>query len=161
MIITYRFVQNKFLISFYKKLFLSILTSSPPPPPCDQSCHFYNVLNVKPQLYAKGLVWSRGGGKHFSKTFSISYMLNSKNSAFDPYFFKRYWSNSTHVCAYHARVEISIFFMEKISFSLKLFFDHFYGQSFIKTVRGPLFSKYSEEANLWRTDGMVDNPNQV
>ena len=28
--------------------------------------------------------------------------------------------------------------MEKISFSLKLFFDHFYGQSFIKTVRGPL-----------------------
>ena len=28
--------------------------------------------------------------------------------------------------------------MEKISFSLELFFDHFYGQSFIKTVRGPL-----------------------
>ena len=45
----------------------------------------YDVLNVKPQLYAKGLVWSRGG-KHFSKTFSISYMLNSKNSVFDPYF---------------------------------------------------------------------------
>ena len=22
----------------------------------------YDVLNVKPQLYAKGLVWSRGGG---------------------------------------------------------------------------------------------------
>ena len=49
----------------------------------------YDVLNVKPQLYVKGLVWSRGGGgggKHFSKTFSISYMLNSKNSVFDPYF---------------------------------------------------------------------------
>ena len=50
----------------------------------------YDVLNVKPQLYAKGLVRSRGGGggggKHFSKTFSISYMLNSKNSVFDPYF---------------------------------------------------------------------------
>ena len=30
--------------------------------------------------------------------------------------------------------------MEKISFSLKLFFDHFYWQSFIKTVRGPLKS---------------------
>ena len=28
--------------------------------------------------------------------------------------------------------------MEKISFSLKHFFYHFYGQSFIKTVRGPL-----------------------
>ena len=45
----------------------------------------YDVLNVKPQLYAKGLVWSRGG-KHFSKTFSISYMLNSKNRVFNPYF---------------------------------------------------------------------------
>ena len=45
----------------------------------------YDVLNENPQLYAKGLVWSRGG-KHFSKTFSISYMLNSKNSVFDQYF---------------------------------------------------------------------------
>ena len=31
-----------------------------------------------------------------------------------------------------------IFFNEKISFSLKLFSGNFYGQSFIKTVRGPL-----------------------
>ena len=36
-----------------------------------------------------------------------------------------------------SRVEPTIFFIEKISFSLKLFFGHFYGQSFIKTVRGP------------------------
>ena len=36
------------------------------------------------------------------------------------------------------RVEPTIFFIEKISFSLKLFSGHFYGQSFIKTVRGPL-----------------------
>ena len=35
-------------------------------------------------------------------------------------------------------VEPTIFFIEKISFSLKLFSGHFYGQSFIKTVRGPL-----------------------
>ena len=89
MIFTYRFVQNKFLISFYKKLFLSILTSFPPP--VTNSVLLYDVLNVKPQLYVKGLVWSRGGGgggggEHFSKTFSISYMLNSKNSVFDPYF---------------------------------------------------------------------------
>ena len=35
------------------------------------------------------------------------------------------------------RVEPTIFFIEKISFSLKLFSGHFYGQSFIKTVRGP------------------------
>ena len=49
----------------------------------------YEVLNVKSQLYVKGLIWSRGGGgggKHFRKTFSISYMLNSKNSVFYPYF---------------------------------------------------------------------------
>ena len=37
-----------------------------------------------------------------------------------------------------SRVEPSIFFIEKLSFSLKLFSGHFYGQSFIKTVRGPL-----------------------
>ena len=37
-----------------------------------------------------------------------------------------------------SRVEPTIVFKEKISFSLKLFSGHFYGQSFIKTVRGPL-----------------------
>ena len=36
-----------------------------------------------------------------------------------------------------SRVDPSVFFIEKISFSLKLFSGHFYGQSFIKTVRGP------------------------
>ena len=36
-----------------------------------------------------------------------------------------------------SRVEPTIFFIEKISFSLKRFSGHFYGQSFIKTVRGP------------------------
>ena len=36
-----------------------------------------------------------------------------------------------------SRVEPTIFFIEKISFSLKLYSGHFYGQSFIKTVRGP------------------------
>ena len=30
LIFTYRFVQNKFLISFYHKVFLSILTAFPP-----------------------------------------------------------------------------------------------------------------------------------
>ena len=37
----------------------------------------------------------------------------------------------------NSSVEPTIFFMEKISFSLKLFSGHIYGQSFIKTVRGP------------------------
>ena len=40
--------------------------------------------------------------------------------------------------ANNSRVETIIFLMEKLSFSLKLVSDHFYGQSFIKTVRGPL-----------------------
>ena len=40
-----------------------------------------------------------------------------------------------------SRVEPSIFFIEKIKFSLKLFSANFYGQSFIKTVRGPCGSK--------------------
>ena len=40
-----------------------------------------------------------------------------------------------------SRVEPTLFFIEKISFSLKLFSGHFYGQSFIKTVRGPLKKK--------------------
>ena len=39
-----------------------------------------------------------------------------------------------------SRVEPTIFFVEKISFSLKLFSGHFYGQSFIKTVRSPVCS---------------------
>ena len=47
----------------------------------------YDVGNVKLQLFAKGLVWSRvGGGEHFSKTFSNFYMLNSKNRVCNPYF---------------------------------------------------------------------------
>ena len=37
-------------------------------------------------------------------------------------------------------VEPTIFLMEKLSFSLKLFSGDFYGQSFIKTVRGPYMS---------------------
>ena len=41
-----------------------------------------------------------------------------------------------------SRVEPTLFFIEKMSFSLKLFSGHFYGQSFIKTVRGPfIFNK--------------------
>ena len=44
-----------------------------------------------------------------------------------------------------SRVEPSIFFIGKISFSLKLFSDLFYGQSFIKTVRGPLLNFLSND----------------
>ena len=41
-----------------------------------------------------------------------------------------------------SRVKATIFFIENISFSLKIFSGHFYGQSFIKTVRGPLVPKH-------------------
>ena len=42
-----------------------------------------------------------------------------------------------------------MFFIEKISFSLKLFSDHFYGQSFIKTVRGPFHSLFFQRFFLY------------
>ena len=47
-------------------------------------------------------------------------------------------SNEKNTFADNSRVEHTIFLMEKLSFSLNLFSGDFYGQSFIKTVRGPL-----------------------
>ena len=85
LIFTYRFLQNKFLISFYHKVFLSVLTA-PPSPPWPIMPFLYDVWNVKPQLFAKGLVWSRGGGSTSVKLFSIFYVLNSKNGVLNPYF---------------------------------------------------------------------------
>ena len=64
-------------------------------------------------------------------------MLNSKNRVFNPDFLKRYLSNEKNTFADNSRVENTIFLMVKLSFSLKLVSGHFYGQSFIKTVRGP------------------------
>ena len=66
--------------------------------------------------------------KHFCKTFSIFYMLNSKTRLFKPYFLNTFVDN--------LRVKPTILFMEKILF-------HFYGQSFVKTVRGPLAGYHS------------------
>ena len=64
-------------------------------------------------------------------------MLNSNNKVFNPYF-NWYLSNEKNTFADNSNVEPSIFFIEKISYSLKLFSGHFYGQSFIKTVQCPL-----------------------
>ena len=75
-----------------------------------------------------------GGGKHFSKTFSIFYMLNSKKTEFSTHIFKKYLSNEKNTFTNNSRGESTIFLMEKLSFSLKLFSGHLYGQSFIKTV---------------------------
>ena len=52
-------------------------------------------------------------------------------------FFNLYLSNEKTAFVDKSRVEPTIFFIEKISFSFKLYSYHFYGQSFIKTVRGP------------------------
>ena len=76
----------------------------------------------------KGLVWSLGG------IFSISCMLASKNRVF-----KAYFLNGNYPMCYFVdklRAEPTIVSMEKISISLKFLSGHYYGQSFIKTVRG-------------------------
>ena len=52
-------------------------------------------------------------------------------------FFNRYLSNEKSTFVDNSRVEPTIFLMERLSFSLKLFSGHIYGQSFIKTVGGP------------------------
>ena len=64
-------------------------------------------------------------------------MLNSKNRVFNPYFSIGTCPVKKPAFVDKSRVEPTIFFIEKTSFSLKLFSGHFYGQSFIKTVRGP------------------------
>ena len=70
-------------------------------------------------------------------------MLNSKKRGFRPIFLNRYLSNEKDIFADNSSVEPAIFSMEKLSVSMKLFSGHFYGQSFIKTVRGPLMSLFS------------------
>ena len=64
-------------------------------------------------------------------------MLNSIKMGFQPICLSRYLYNEKNAFADNLRVDSTIFLMEKLSFSLKLFSGHFYGQSFIKTVRGP------------------------
>ena len=54
-------------------------------------------------------------------------MLNSNNAVFNPYFFNWYLSNEKTAFVDKSRVESTIFFIEKISFSLKLFFGDFMG----------------------------------
>ena len=61
------------------------------------------------------------------KTFPISYMLNSKNRVFNPYFFNLYLSNKKSLLAENSRAEPTILSMEQISYPLKLLSSHFYG----------------------------------
>ena len=87
-----RFVQNKFLISFYNKVFLSILTAFPTP--LTNHAVFIWCVKCKTTTVCKRISLFRGvgGGGYFSKTFSIFYMLNSKNPSFQLVLVQ--WENS-------------------------------------------------------------------
>ena len=52
----------------------------------------------------------------------------------------RYLSTEKSPFADNSRAEPTIFFIDNISFSLQLLSGHLYGQSFFKTVQGPLSS---------------------
>ena len=110
LIFTYRLLQNKFLISFYHKVFLSILTAFPPPPPVTNHAVFICVNCKTTTVCKRNSLVMGGGGKHSSKTFSIFYVLNSKKQSFQPIFFKWYLSNEKTAFVDKSRVESTIFF---------------------------------------------------
>ena len=56
------------------------------------------------------------GGEHFSKTFSIFYVLNSKNRFFNPYLFNWYLSNEKTAFVDKSRVEPTILIIVKNHF---------------------------------------------
>ena len=107
---------------------------------------FILCVKCKTTTVCKRISLVTGGGGHFSKTFSIFYMLNSKKQGFQPIFLNRYFSNEKNDFVDNSSVEPAIFLMEKLSFSMKLFFVHFYGQSFIKT-----------EGALWLNGRVLDS----
>ena len=65
------------------------------------------------------------------------------------YLLNKYLSNEKNTFADNSRVEPTIFLMEKLSFSLKLFSGNFYGQSFVKTVRGPLLLDHQTYGSIF------------
>ena len=68
------------------------------------------------------------------KLFSISYICSMAETELSTHFFIQYLSNVKSLFADNSRAEPTIFYTEKLSFSLKLFSGRFYGQSCIKTV---------------------------
>ena len=74
-------------------------------------------------------------------------MLNSKNSVFDPYFLIGIGPMKKPLVRIIRELKLLSFSWKNIIF-FEIFFDHFYGQTFIKTVRGPLYYilKYFESA---------------
>ena len=65
-------------------------------------------------------------------------MLNIKNRVFNPYFSIGTGPMRKLLLWISRGLNLLSFSYKKVLFSLKLFSGHFYGQSFIKTVRGPL-----------------------
>ena len=63
-----------------------------------------------------------GGGNTPQKTFSISYMLNSRNQVFNPYLLISTMFNVKITLGDNLRATPAIFSREKILFSLQLLF---------------------------------------
>ena len=96
------------------------------------------MCNVKLQLYAKGLAWSRGGGgggEPPRKTLFYFLYVEFQKQSFQPIFLNRYLFNMKSLFEDNSRVEQTIFTTKKISFSLKLLSDHFNGQFFINPFK--------------------------
>ena len=70
----------------------------------------YDVWNVKLQLYAKGLVWSRGGGGGaLQLNFLYFLYVEYQNQSFQPIFFNWYLSNEKTAFVDKSSVEPTIF----------------------------------------------------
>ena len=141
MIFTYKFVQNKFQISFYNKLFLRISTAFPPPPPWQIIRRFlYDVWNVKTTTICKktSLVTP---GKHFSKTFFLFSICQIAKTEVSTHIFQLVlvqWEK--RFCRYFDSLTFYLYHRKKYHFHCNFSLVIFHGQSFIKTVRGPFIS---------------------
>ena len=68
----------------------------------------YDVCNVKQQLYAKGLVWSQGGGGSTSVKLFLFFICVIAKSCFQPIFFNCYLSNEKTAFVDNSRVKATI-----------------------------------------------------
>ena len=106
-----------------------------------------------PFLYIKIQQWlckrvslvTKGGGKHFSKTFSICWIAKT---SFQPIFLNQYLSNEKKTFLRMIRGLKLLLFPWKKHF-LKNFFLPFYGHFFIKTVRGPFLQVIELSSTNW------------
>ena len=111
-------------ISFYNiiKCFWAFSQRSP----VTNHAVLYDVWNVKLQLYAKGLVWSRGGGSTSVKLFLFSICWIAKTE-FTTHIFNWYLSNEKTAFVDKSSVEPTIFFIEKYHFLWNFSLVYFMG----------------------------------